>query len=314
MEHAMTSPTIATHDLTKLFGKFQALDRLTLQDGGGISGFVGPNGAGKTTTIHVLMGFIKPTYGKAAIFNLDSWSKSAQIRKRIGFLPEKPAYPGVFTAKRFLEHIAHFHRLQEPRQKAKKVLEEVGLGSASEKQIKTYSAGMQQRLGLAQAIMSNPELVILDEPTANLDPTGRMDLLEKIKRLHKDKSMKFFISTHILSELEKVCSWVSIIDQGALVDQGPIQELSEKYSENTYKITVSDPAKLMEALQNQPFIEQIRQEENSIYVRIKNTQAFMKSFFKTMAKEEIEIKEFKQTQGALEQIYDMSVRRKKPPT
>jgi len=306
----MTS-IIKTHNLTKYFGAIQAVKDLNLQDGGAISGFIGPNGAGKTTTLHILLGFIKPTSGTATVFNLDSWAQSLQIRERIGFLQENPYYPKAFTGRRFLEHIANFHRLPQPKQKAKQILKEVDLASASENPIKTYSAGMLQRLGLAQALISEPELVILDEPTANLDPTGRLDLLEKIKQLHKDKNIKFFISTHILSELEKVCNWVSIVNNGTISDQGFIQDLSARYSANVYKITVSNPQKLIEALQNQPYIERAWQEENNIYAKIKDTEAFLQDISKITAKQKMKIEELRLLHSALEEIYNLAVRRKK---
>lgn len=302
---------IKTQNLTKHFGKTQALNNLNLLDGGAISGFVGPNGAGKTTTLHILLGFIKPTSGTATVFNLDSWTQSLQIREKIGFLQEKPHYPRTFTAQRFLEHIANFHQLQQPKQKAKQALKEVDLTSASEKQIKTYSAGMLQRLGLAQALISEPELVILDEPTANLDPTGRLELLKKIKQLHKDKNMKFFISTHILSELEKICNWVSIINNGTIIDQGFVQDLSKKYSANIYKITVPNPQKLIKNLQNQPYIEKTWQEENSIYAKIKDTEAFLQDISKITTKQKMKIQELRPLYTALEEIYDVAIRRKK---
>jgi ABC-2 type transport system ATP-binding protein len=304
-------PVIETHDLTKYFGKIQALENLNLQDGGTISGFVGPNGAGKTTTLHILLGFIKPSIGNATVFGLDAWSQSLQIRERVGFLQEKPQYPSAFTGQGFLEHVAKFHNQSQPRQKAKQILKEVDLTSASEKPIKTYSAGMLQRLGLAQALVSEPELVILDEPTANLDPTGRLNLLEKIENLQKDKGIKFFISTHILSELEKICNWVSIINHGAIVDQGYMQDLTTKYSARIYKITVTEPQNLLEALENQPYIERAWQEEDDVFAQVKDTEAFLQGISQITAQQKIKIKELRSLYGALEEIYDAAVRRKK---
>jgi ABC-2 type transport system ATP-binding protein len=304
-------PTIETHNLRKYFGTIQALNNLNLQDGGTISGFIGPNGAGKTTTLHILLGFIKPSQGNATVFGLDTWNQSLKIREKVGFLQEKPHYPTAFTGQRFLEHIAKFHNLSQPRQKANQILKEVDLASASEKQIKTYSAGMLQRLGLAQALVSEPELVILDEPTANLDPTGRLDLLEKIEQLQKDKSIKFFVSTHILSELEKVCNWVSIINYGTIVDQGYMQDLTAKYSACIYKITVTKPHNLLEALENQPYIEKAWQEENDVLAQVKDTEAFLQGISQITAQQKMKIKELRSMYSALEEIYDVAVRRKK---
>ena len=303
-------PVITTNDLIKRFGNINALSGLNLKDGGGISGLVGPNGAGKTTTIHILLGFLKPDAGTATIFNLDCWNQSLQIRQKIGLLQEHPTYPGSFTALRFLQHVANLYELPQPKQKAQKTLKEVGLNHAAEKPIKTYSAGMLQRLGLAQALIGEPELVILDEPTANLDPSGRLDLLEKIKQLHKDQGTRFLISTHILPELEKVCNWVSIINEGTIVDQGYVQDLANKYSSNTYRITVSNPTTLLKTLQKQAFIEKAWSEENIIYAKTKDIKAFRKEMPRIATDKKMQLIELRPLHGAIEQIYSIAMKRK----
>lgn len=302
-------PTITTNNLVKNFGKIKALNELNLKDGGAISGFVGPNGAGKTTTIHILLGFLKPNAGTATIFDLDCWKQSLQIRQKVGFLQENPTYPASFTGQRFLEHVANLYEISQPKQKAKETLKEVGLTHAAEKPIKTYSAGMLQRLGLAQALIGEPELIILDEPTANLDPTGRLDLLEKIKQLHKDKGTRFLISTHILPELEKVCNWVSIINKGTIVDQGYIQDLAQKYSSNTYKITVSNPTQLLINLQKQTFTEKVWIEENAVYVKVKDTKTFQEQLSNIVTTQKMQLIELRPIYGALEQIYSIAMKR-----
>jgi ABC-2 type transport system ATP-binding protein len=300
---------ILTNDLTKRFGKTIALDELNLKDGGGISGFVGPNGAGKTTTIHILLGFLKPDAGTATVFDLDCWNQSLKIRQKVGFLQEHPTYPSSFTALRFLQHVANLYGLPQPKQKAQKTLKEVGLIDAAEKAIGTYSAGMLQRLGLAQALIGEPELVILDEPTANLDPSGRLDLLEKIKQLHKDQGIRFLISTHILPELEKICNWVSIINEGTIVDQGYIQDLADKYSSNTYRITVSDPPTLLKALQKQTYIEKTWSEENIIYAKVKDINAFREEVPRIATAKKMQLIELRPVYSALEQIYSITMKR-----
>ena len=300
---------IITNDLTKRFGKATALNELNLKDGGGISGFVGPNGAGKTTTIHILLGFLKPNAGTATVFGLDCWKESLQIRQKIGFLQEHPTYPSAFTAQRFLEHVGHLYGLQQPKQKAKETLKEVGLAHAAEKAIGTYSAGMFQRLGLAQTLIGEPQLVILDEPTANLDPSGRLDLLEKIKQLHKDEGICFFISTHILPELEKICNWISIINEGSIVEQGYTQDLAKKYSPNTYRITVSNPLAFLEALRKQAFIEEAWSEENIIYAKVKDVDAFREEVPRIAASKKMQLIELRSVYGALEQIYSTTMKR-----
>ena len=223
------SALIVTEGLFKFFGGIVALNGLDLRAPRGVSGFVGPNGAGKTTTIHILMGLLKPDVGEAHVLGLDCWRESFEVRRRIGVLHEKPKYPDNFTGMKYLEHVAHIYDIPQIKLKVKEIFREVGLSEAGDRPIKTYSAGMVQRLGLAQALISDPELVILDEPTANLDPLGRIMLLEKIEELHSDRGINFFISTHILPELERVCSWISIINDGVIVDQGRIKDLVAEY-------------------------------------------------------------------------------------
>ena len=301
---------IETKNLTKSFGKIRALNQLNLKDGGGVSGLIGPNGAGKTTTIHILMGFLKPNEGSATVFGLDSWKQSLEIRKKVGYLQENPRYPETFTGLRFLEHIARLHETPQPKQKAKEMMKEVGLIDASQNPIKTYSAGMLQRLGLAQALIGEPELVILDEPTANLDPSGRLDLLNKIKTLHKDSQVKFLISTHILPELEKVCNWVSIIDNGTIIDQGYVKDLAVKYSSNTYRIETSNPQALLDSLQHQSFIDTVWLEENIIYAKVKDIKTFREKVPRIAATKKMQLIELRPIHGNLEEIYAITVKEK----
>ena len=303
------NPIIVTDNLTKRFGKITALNGLNLKDGGGISGFIGPNGAGKTTTIHILLGFLRADTGTATVFGLDCWKESLRIRQKIGFLQEHPTYPSLFTAQRFLEHVANLYELQQPKRKAQEILKEVGLAYAAEKAIGTYSAGMFQRLGLAQALIGEPQLVILDEPTANLDPSGRLDLLEKIKQLHKNQNICFLISTHILPELEKICNWISIINEGSIIEQGYTQDLAHKYSSNMYRIAVSDPPTFLEDLQKQTFIEEAWSEENIIYAKIKDIDAFTREIPRIASSKKMQLIELRPVYGALEQIYSTTMKR-----
>ena len=245
-----------TVGLVKSFGSTVALDGLNLELPKGISGFVGSNGAGKTTTIGALLGLLKPERGKATVFGLDCWRNSFEIRCRTGVLHEKNTFPGNFSGRRFIEHVADIYGVTGSKQHTNDLLKIVGLSASKERLIKGYSAGMTRRLGLAQALIGDPEFVILDEPTANIDPLGRIDLLNKIKELHNDRGTSFLISTHILSELEKICDWLSIIDSGKIVDQGRINDLADKYFANIYIIEVSKPASLLEKIKPLSNVEQ----------------------------------------------------------
>ena len=177
----MTQFVVFTNGLVKRFGNVEALRGLSLEVPKGVSGLVGPNGSGKTTLINILLGLLKPDDGEAYMLGLDCWRDSYQIKQRVGVLRENPGYPKHLTGNRYLKMIARIRDLPQPEVEVKKALESVELIGAGDRRIGEYSAGMLQRLGLAQALMGDPELIILDEPIANLDPLSRIKLLETIK-------------------------------------------------------------------------------------------------------------------------------------
>jgi ABC-2 type transport system ATP-binding protein len=299
----MRTLIVNTTNLVKSFGSILALNELNLRVPQGISGFIGRNGAGKTTTIGVLLGLLKPNSGEATVFGLDCWHNSYEIKRRVGVMHEVNAYPGAFTGKRFLEHVVRIYGVAQIEQRVKEALRDVGLADAKDKKIKAYSAGMFRRLGLAQALIGDPELAILDEPTANIDPLGRITLLNKIKELHKERGTSFLISTHILSDLEKVCNWLSIIDAGKIVDQDNVKELSEKYSANIYKIEVSNPELFAEKVEELSTVEKAWIEDGKVYCKVKETSAFYEEIPKIAAGLKLQLKGFQHMLGTLEEIY-----------
>ncbi len=294
---------ITTTNIVKSFGKAVALNELNLQIPKGISGFVGRNGSGKTTTIGILLGLLKPSYGNATVFGLDCWHESFEIRRRLGVMHEVNAYPGNFTGQKFLEHVGRIYGITQVNQRINELLKDVGLFDARDKPIKAYSAGMFKRLGLAQALICNPELAILDEPTANIDPIGRISLLELIKEMNKEQGTSFLISTHILSDLEKICNWLSIIDKGKIVDQGLVKVLAEKYSANIYKIEVSNPQVFIEKIQSLSCIEKVWIENGKIYCKVNDPDAFCEEAPVITAGLKLRLKGFQQMLGTLEEIY-----------
>lgn len=296
---------VCTSNLVKSFGSSIALNGLDLKVPKGLSGLIGKNGAGKTTTIGVLIGLLKPTSGEATIFGLDCWDDSYEIRSRIGILHEVNLYPDGFTGERFLEHVARMYQITEPQQKSKECLKAVGLdNSASQnKPINSYSAGMLRRLGLAQALIGEPELVILDEPTANIDPSGRVELLNLIKEIRKKKDTNFLICTHILSDLEKICDWLSIVDSGKIIDQGKVKDLSQKYSANVYKIEVSNAAVLAQNISKMPFVERAWVEDQKVFCKVNETDLFFTQIPRTVVDLGLQLKSFQSTFSTLEEIY-----------
>lgn len=297
------SGLIVTESLVKFFGDVPALQELNLKVPKGISGFIGPNGAGKTTTINVLLGLLKPDGGKALVFGFDSWHESFQIRQKLGVLHERPSYPGNFTGQRYLEHVAAIYGRSQPIKESKEILKRVGLSDAGERAIKTYSAGMIQRLGLAQALIGEPELAILDEPTANLDPLGRIEFLEKIKELHENQGTDFFVSSHILPELEKICTWVSIVNDGDVVVQGKMADLVAKYSASVFKIDVSDKDCLASRLRETDLVETVWTEAGMLYCKVRNEKSFYSRFPKLVADLNLELRSLEPMSNTLEEIF-----------
>ncbi|MBP7830837.1 MAG: ABC transporter ATP-binding protein [Kiritimatiellae bacterium] len=207
-------------------GGVEALRGLTLSvEQGSVVGFLGPNGAGKTTALHVLLGFIEPTAGSAALFGEDV--RHSIARRRIGYLPEHPQLYPFLTGRELLGMAGGLFGLRgrELRERIAARLEDVGLDAAAAgRRIGTYSRGMMQRIGLAQALVNDPDLVILDEPTGGLDPIGRMEMRGLIARLREQGKTVFF-SSHELSEVELVCDRVAILSKGRLVAEGQVHEL-----------------------------------------------------------------------------------------
>lgn len=289
--------------LTKRFGNVHALCGLNLRVGEGVTGLVGPNGAGKTTAIGIFLGLLKPDGGKAQVFGFDCWHDSFEVRRRVGVLHEKPVYPSSFTGRRYLEYVAEFHGIANPKEQATRLLSVVGFSGAADRKISTYSAGMVQRIGLAQALIGEPELVILDEPTANLDPIGRAEFLEKITELHKQHGISFLISTHILGELERVCDQVAIIDRGVVKEQGKIEKLTKKHQAKDYVIVVSKPQLLANEIRKSGFAKQVRIEGGKVFVEIVSQQRFQEGIIRIIEEHKLELVAMGPQYGMLESIY-----------
>ena len=223
----VNSPVIQTYGLTKTYKGSNALQHLDLQvPHNSICGFLGPNGAGKSTTIKLLLGLTRPTEGRAEVFGLDSMRDSVAIRQRVGYLAQDPRYYDHMTARETLRFTARFfysgpspmieNRIEE-------TLDLVGITDKADRPIKSFSGGERQRLGIAQAQINYPDLIILDEPAASLDPMGRRDVLEVMERLRKHTTV--FYSTHLLDDVQRVSDTVVIMNHGQLVAHAPIEEL-----------------------------------------------------------------------------------------
>ena len=215
---------IEVENLTKRYGNVTAVDAISfMAKHGQVTGFLGPNGAGKTTTMRMLTGFMPPTAGKAVVAGYDVFENSLEVRKRVGYLPENVPLYRDMTARGYLIYIGEIRGIARPGQQADAVLERVGLTSRANSRIRNLSKGMKQRVGLAQALIHDPEVLILDEPTIGLDPFQVLELRDLVRELGKDRTLLF--STHILSEAEQVCDNVVIINRGQIIAQGAPLEL-----------------------------------------------------------------------------------------
>ena len=221
---------IETEGLTKKFKDFTAVDKIELEvKRGDIFGFLGPNGAGKTTTIRMLTTILTPTSGSATVCGHDIRSEPIEVRKKIGFMPESPGFYQNMSAIDILVFYAEFYGIPkaERKKKAVELMEMMGLRDFMRKKIKTYSHGMRKRVALAQALINDPELLILDEPTGGLDPRGTHSFRARIKGL-RNKGMTIFLSSHILPEVQQMCNKVGIINRGNIVAVDTIENLANK--------------------------------------------------------------------------------------
>jgi ABC-2 type transport system ATP-binding protein len=256
----MTSSTpfvIETHGLTKTYKGVQALKPLDLQvRQHSICGFLGPNGAGKTTTIKLLLGLARPTGGSGHVFGKDILKENDEIRRRVGYLSQDPRFYEYMTARETLRFTARFFYAgprAEIERRVAETLDLVGLADKADRPIKGFSGGERQRLGIAQAQVNYPDLLILDEPAASLDPIGRRDVLEVLSRLRKHTTI--FYSTHILDDVQRVSDTVIILNKGALVAQGPIEELLARGQAAVFTLTVKgDSASVETRLRSQPWV------------------------------------------------------------
>ncbi|MCL1697213.1 ABC transporter ATP-binding protein [Lysinibacillus sp. BPa_S21] len=232
---------VQTENLSKSFGKEQAVSNINLKiRKGEIYGFLGPNGAGKTTTIRMLLGLMKPSSGTIKIFQKDLMKERMNILAKVGSLVENPSYYPHLTAYENLEALRKI--LGVPKSRIDEVLDIVRLKDAADKKVKGFSLGMKQRLGIAASLLNNPELLILDEPTNGLDPSGIIEIRNLIKRLPEEYGMTIIISSHLLSEIDQMATQVGIVTKGKMIFQDSIEAM-RRFAQPKVVIKVSDGEK-----------------------------------------------------------------------
>jgi len=220
---------IKTEGLTRRYGRQTAVDALSFEvNGGEVFGFLGPNGAGKTTTILMLLGMTEPTDGRAEVLGFDPVRQPLQIKRQVGYLPENVGFYDDLTAQENLRYVARLNQVPELKMQAllDSALRTVGLSGEDSKLVGEYSRGMRQRLGIAELLLKEPKLVILDEPAMGLDPDGMNKMLDLIVSLNRERGITVLMCTHMLNHVERICRRVGIMSKGRLAALGTIAELA----------------------------------------------------------------------------------------
>ncbi|WP_425955650.1 ABC transporter ATP-binding protein [Xylanimonas sp. McL0601] len=236
-------PVIATDRLTKRYPRVTALDQLTVEIGEGVTGLVGANGAGKSTLIKVLLGLTESTSGSATVLGHDVHDEGAALRARVGYMPEHDCLPADISATELVVHLARMSGLppDAARERTADTLRHVGLYEERYRPIGGYSTGMKQRVKLAQALVHDPDVVFLDEPTNGLDPVGRDEMLGLVRRIYDDFGISVLVTSHLLGELERICDHVVVVDGGVLLRSSSVADFTQASAQLAVEVT-TDPA------------------------------------------------------------------------
>ena len=305
------SLVICTRGLTKSYNGTPVLKSLDLKvPKNSIFGFLGPNGAGKSTTIKLLLGLIKPSAGNGTIFGLDIASQNVEIRKRTGYLPQNPRYYDFMTARETLRFTAGFFYSGPAsliEQRITETLQMTGLEAKADRKIKGFSGGELQRLGIAQAQINNPDLLILDEPAASLDPMGRRDVLEVMRGL-KGRTTIFY-STHILDDVQRISDTVAILNKGTLIALAPIEELLDAKESVVYNLVLKgNTTNVRGQLAAQPWISSVTSSQSNGYttwsLTIADEATAEKKLLRLLLQDDsIAVKEFSRKKYGLEDVF-----------
>jgi ABC-2 type transport system ATP-binding protein len=303
------SDAIQCRGLTKRYGGVTALYDLRLNvPQGAIFGLLGPNGAGKTTLVRLLTGLARPSDGGATVAGYDIAGGSIALRRRISVLEQQPTYYSWMTGRELLNFTGQLFGLRggDLRQRVADTLETTGLSDAADRRIGGYSGGMRQRLGLAQALINQPEVLFLDEPASSLDPTGRSAILQRISELRGQATV--FMSTHILADVERICDHVAILNHGKLVVAATVAELQERYARPTYEIELEphQPEKLaaLEALlRAASWSDGVTRDQDSLRVGVRDARAASVALAGACAQTEVALVRLERVRPSLEEIF-----------
>jgi ABC-2 type transport system ATP-binding protein len=244
----MNAPTVVVDDLVQTFGRVRACDGVSLRARRGVTGLLGPNGAGKTTLLRVLATVLAPESGRVRLLGLDPTdaAQRREIRRRLGYLPQDPGYSRTFTAFELVDYVAVLKELTDRRRRhdeVRRVLQLVDLADVSGRKVKALSGGMRRRLGLAQALLGDPELVVLDEPTVGLDPEQRLRFRDLVSRVGEDRTV--VLSTHQTEDVAALCEHVVVVDRGRTLFAGTVPQLVGAAEGHVWLDDRRDPSALL---------------------------------------------------------------------
>jgi ABC-2 type transport system ATP-binding protein len=299
------TPAIELRNLTKLYGPVRALDSVSLAvPSGSVFGFLGPNGAGKTTTLRILTGLARPTSGSAFVLGYDAATATNDVRAAVGYLPDVPGFYPWMTGAELLRFAGRLFGLSGPTLSSRvdALLDLAGL-SGVKARVGAYSRGMRQRLGVAQALINAPSVLLLDEPTSALDPIGRKSVLDMIASLAGRTTV--FFSTHILSDVERVCDTVAILHRGKAVVQAPIGELKARYAMQKIAVEVTAGAdELAQELAGAPWVASVeRPADQRIVVAVTDASAAQRAIPAAVANRGVGLRRLEMVEVSLEDVF-----------
>ena len=298
---------ITIENLHKHYGAVHALDGLDMTvEPGAVYGFLGPNGAGKTTTLRILTGLARATSGRASVAGVDLALDGRSLSRRIGYLPEEPAFYSWMTPREFLDYLGRLHGLStsERAARTKELLELVNLAEAGKRRIGGFSRGMRQRLGVAGALVHRPEVLLLDEPVSALDPVGRKEVLELIETLGGQSTV--LMSSHILADVERVCSVVGIIARGRMIVQSQREALMDRYAQPVFEAETADIAsarRWADSIRVQPWTAAVSVERDVVRVTVKDIARARKELLASAVGQEVTLRRFEETRPSLEDVF-----------
>jgi ABC-2 type transport system ATP-binding protein len=300
---------ITCEGLVKRYHDVVALDHLSLSvPQGSIFGFLGPNGAGKTTAIRLLTGLARATEGRATVAGFNVGADSVALRERISYLDQQPQFYSWMRGRELLEFVGELYGLtgSELRKRVDEVLEISGLSEAARRKVGGYSGGMRQRLGLAQALINEPEVLFLDEPVSALDPAGRHDILQIIEQLRGRATV--FMSSHILADIERVCDRVAIINDGRLIVESTVSDLQARYALPIFLLQFDDGNDprvdaLQSRLQSEPWVTNVTRERDELRVSTDDPTTASSALLRLVADTGLSLVKFERARPSLEDIF-----------